>query len=121
MAALEMCIRDRIKVAADSKQNVVTAVNGVSAAAVAAVSGTVSVTISKRQTRASALDGATLRGASVDVTATDLYDFFGEAATTGASGTAAVGVTAMVNVLKNSVEARPVSYTPLRSSESVMP
>ena len=102
-AALEAA--GAVKVAADSKQNVVTAANGVSAAAVAAVSGTVSVTVSKRQTRASALDGATLRGASVDVTATDLYDFFGEAATIGASGTAAVGVTAMVNVLKNSVEA----------------
>ena len=94
-----------MKVAADSKQNVVTAANGVSAAAVGGVSGTVSVTVSKRQTRAGALDGATLRGARVDVTAADVYDFFGEAATIGASGTAAVGVTAMVNVLKNSVEA----------------
>ena len=51
------------------------------------------------------MDGATLRGARVDVTANDVYDFFGEAATIAASGTAAVGVTAMVNVLKNSVEA----------------
>lgn len=75
-----------VKIAADSKQNIVTAANGVSAAAVGGVSGTVSVTVSKRQTRAGTLDGATLRGARVDVTANDVYDFFGEAASIAASG-----------------------------------
>ena len=93
------------ELSADSKELVTNDALGVSGSGVAAVSGTVEVLVSKVTTRASSGSRATMQGTGVKVRAKDDYDFVGTAATVAASGAAAVGVTAIVNVAKNTVNA----------------
>ncbi|MEI3101587.1 MAG: hypothetical protein V8T45_07295 [Oscillospiraceae bacterium] len=83
---------------------------GIAGSGTAAVSGTVDLIVTKLITRAEVLDNASgskpeIKAAGITIDAKDNYQLIGAAATAAFSGTAAVGITAIVTIAKNSVSA----------------
>ena len=84
---------------ADSKEFITSDAAGVAIGGGAGVSGTVDVIISKQQTHSSTGNGARIIANAITVGAQDAITTYAVAGTIAGSGTAAVGVTAVVSVL----------------------
>ena len=84
---------------ADSKEFITSDAAGVSVSGTASVSGTVDVIISKQNTAATTGAGAKITANAITVGSFDTITTYAVAATVAGSGTAGVGVTAVVSVL----------------------
>ncbi|MDY6180230.1 MAG: hypothetical protein SPI15_05205 [Candidatus Faecousia sp.] len=94
-----------VTLAADSEEFITSDAAGVSVGGAASVSGTVDILISDQVTRAQAQKNVSITGKKLDISALDDTQVLAIAATGAFSGTAAVGVTAVVSVLHNTVTA----------------
>ena len=94
-----------VTLAADSEEFITSDAAGVSVGGAASVSGTVDILISDQVTRAQAQKNVSITGKKLDISALDDTQILAIAATGAFSGTAAVGVTAVVSVLHNTVTA----------------
>ena len=94
-----------VTLAADSEEFITSDAAGVSVSGAASVSGTVDILISDQVTRAQAQKNVSITAKKLDISALDDSQILAIAATGAFSGTAAVGVTAVVSVLHNTVTA----------------
>jgi len=90
---------------ADSKEFITADAAGVAGSGTAAVSGTVDILISKQTTEALTEANARITAGAITVRAEDGLDAFMVVGTVAVSGEAAVGVTAIVSVLRNTTTA----------------
>ncbi|MGN0184806.1 MAG: beta strand repeat-containing protein, partial [Aristaeellaceae bacterium] len=94
-----------VTLAADSMEFISSDAAGVSGSGAASVSGTVDILISDQVTRAQAQKNVSITAKQLDISALDDSQILAIAATGAFSGAAAVGVTAVVSVLHNTVTA----------------
>jgi len=94
-----------VKLTASSKEFIETAGVGISIGGTAAISGTILLVLTGIETIARTGDDVTIDAASVEVRAEDDYVLIGVAASIALAGTAAVGVTALISLIHNTVSA----------------